>query len=40
MEYKKLNDLPPGVTVSLPDDSDMYTWEASVEGPKDSLYQG
>lgn len=40
-EYEKLGkDLPKGVSVSLPSESDMYTWDAVIEGPEDSLYKG
>lgn len=31
---------PSGVVISLPLDADLYTWEAIMDGPKDSLYQG
>lgn len=40
-EYEKLlQDLPKGVNVYLPSETDIYTWEATVEGPEDSLYKG
>ena len=40
-EYEKiLKDTPKGVNVYLPSESDMYTWEAVVDGPEDSLYKG
>lgn len=28
------------MTIYLPSDSDIYTWEALIDGPKDSLYAG
>lgn len=40
-EYEKLlKELPKGIDVYLPCETDMYTWEATVEGPEDSLYKG
>ena len=40
-EYEKLlKDLPTGVNVYLPCESDVYTWEATVKGPVESLYKG
>lgn len=40
-EYEKLTkDLPDGVTVHLPSESDIYTWEAVIDGPNESLYEG
>ena len=40
-EYKQINDSPPaGVSVSLPSDTDLYVWEALLNGPEDSEYKG
>ncbi|CAI8037478.1 Ubiquitin-conjugating enzyme E2-18 kDa [Geodia barretti] len=40
-EYQKLSKSPPaGVAVSLPSDTDMYVWEALLNGPDDSVYKG
>ena len=40
-EYEQLRKSPPsGVVISLPSDTDLYTWEAIVDGPKDSFYEG
>jgi len=40
-EYEKLcKDKIKGVDVYLPSESDVYTWEAVVDGPEDSLYKG
>ena len=32
--------LPHGVSLSLPVESDIYTWEAVITGPESSLYKG
>jgi ubiquitin-protein ligase len=29
---------PPGITVSLADESDIYKWKVVMEGPVDSPY--
>ena len=40
-EYAQLSESPPhGTTISLPCDSDLYVWEAFIDGPSDSLYDG
>ena len=40
-EYEKLiKDLPKGVNVYLPCETDIYSWEATIDGPEDSLYKG
>lgn len=41
-EYEKLKSgsLPDGVTLSLPLNSNIFTWEAKIDGPKASLYEG
>lgn len=40
-EYQQLQKSPPsGVNIYLPSESDLYTWEALIDGPDDSLYNG
>ena len=40
-EYERLSsDLPTGVSLSLPVESDIYSWEVRLEGPESSLYKG
>ncbi len=40
-EYQLLQQSPPtGVTLKLPSDSDLYTWEATIDGPEESVYKG
>ncbi len=40
-EYQSLlKNLPDGVSLSLPVESDIYTWEVIIAGPEDSLYKG
>ena len=42
-EYKKLNKEPLvqlGITVGLFDEDNMFEWECTVLGPKDSFYKG
>jgi len=29
-----------GISVSLPDDSNLYLWTATIKAPKGSLYEG
>ena len=31
---------PPGMTVTLPDESDVHRWHVVVEGPEGTVYQG
>jgi len=41
---KELRDLardaPPGVSAGLEKDSDLYVWNATIEGPKETPYDG
>lgn len=40
-EYDKLSkNLPEGITLRLPLESNIFTWEATLEGPKRSYYEG
>ncbi|WEW54980.1 ubiquitin conjugating enzyme [Emydomyces testavorans] len=41
---KELSELtqspPPGITVSLVDEADLYKWQVHMKGPDDSPYKG
>ena len=40
-EYQIISQSPPaGVSVTLASDSDLYVWEALLDGPVDSVYKG
>ncbi len=40
-EFQRLQQSPPtGVTLGLPVDTDLYTWEATIDGPEESVYKG
>lgn len=41
LELKKIHSEPvEGFRVSLPEDSDLSTWDVSIFGPPDTLYEG
>ena len=41
MEFKALQKEPvEGFTVTIPNDSDIYTWQVAIFGPPDTPYQG
>ncbi|KAI1169638.1 ubiquitin-conjugating enzyme [Nemania sp. FL0916] len=40
-ELQECMESPPeGMTISLPDESDLHKWEITLAGPSGSLYQG
>ena len=41
MEFKALQREPvEGFTVTIPNDSEIYTWQVAIFGPPDTPYQG
>ncbi|KAL2143179.1 hypothetical protein VTI28DRAFT_257 [Corynascus sepedonium] len=34
------NSPPPGISISLPNDSDLHTWHVVLEGPENTVYAG
>ena len=41
MEFKALQKEPvEGFLVTIPDDSDFYTWQVAIFGPPDTPYAG